>query len=124
MPSCFAKTSSTSRGQVDINIGKGCRQIEGRSFSSFVLGCACLCLNLSRTYTFHCRRKRQAVFEMVGLSCQCSVLVGSEFDSYSAGPEFDSRRPKKALLCRDGIMTDWSLAQGKNYIRIHGVGNL
>ena len=25
-----------------------------------------LCLNLGRTYTFHCRRKRQADFEMVG----------------------------------------------------------
>src|SRR5262249_21001683 len=27
-----------------------------------------LCLNLGRTYTFHCRRKSQAGFEIVGLS--------------------------------------------------------
>src|SRR5262249_9554943 len=36
-----------------------------------------LCLNLGRTYTFHCRRKSQAGLEMVVLSCQCLVLVRS-----------------------------------------------
>src|SRR5262249_2556975 len=40
-----------------------------------------LCLNLRRTYTLYCRRKSQAGFEMVGLSCQCSVLVRSELAS-------------------------------------------
>src|SRR5262245_60503182 len=36
-----------------------------------------MCLNLGRTYTFHCRTKRQASLEMVGPPGQCSVLVRS-----------------------------------------------
>src|SRR5215475_8421452 len=37
-----------------------------------------LCLNLGRTYTFHCRRKSKRPSKMVGFSCQCSVLVGAD----------------------------------------------
>src|SRR5262249_44690650 len=51
-----------------------------------------LCLNLGRTYTFHCRRKSKRTSKMVGLSCQCLVLVRADFDSQSAGLEFKSRR--------------------------------
>src|SRR5512132_2578589 len=40
-----------------------------------------LCLNMGRTYTFHYRRKSQARLEMVGLSCQRTVLVRSSLDS-------------------------------------------
>src|SRR5262245_56208835 len=43
--------------------------------SCLMHGCACLCLNVGRTYTFHCRRKSKRPSKMVGLSCQCLVLV-------------------------------------------------
>ena len=59
-----------------------------------------LCLNLGRTYTFHCRRKRQAAFEMVGLCCQCSVLVYYDHDSQSAGPKFEFPANMDDLLRR------------------------
>src|SRR4030095_203473 len=36
-----------------------------------------LCLNLGRTYTFHCRRKSERAFKIVGLCRQCPVLVRS-----------------------------------------------
>jgi hypothetical protein len=39
---------------------------------------------MGRTYTFHCRRKSKRL-EIVGCSCQWSVLVRSGLDSYSAG---------------------------------------
>src|SRR5262245_15239099 len=46
-----------------------------------------MCLNLGRTYTFHCRRKSQASLEIVGLSCQCLVLFGADLDSLISGSE-------------------------------------
>src|SRR5215471_15040401 len=45
-----------------------------------------LCLNVSRAYTFHFRRKSKSASKWFGLSCQCSVLVCAGRDSQSAGP--------------------------------------
>jgi hypothetical protein len=45
-------------------------------------------------------KKKQAGFEMVGLSCQCSVLLHSDFDSQSAGPEFESPADMDDLVRR------------------------
>src|ERR671923_641680 len=61
-----------------------------------------LCLNLGRTYTFHCRRKGKRVSKWLGFLCQSSVLVRSGFDSQSAGPEFESHtlRGEQAAIRR------------------------
>jgi hypothetical protein len=42
-----------------------------------------LCLNLGRTYTFHCRRKSNRPAKMLGFSCQCSVPVRADLDLIS-----------------------------------------
>jgi hypothetical protein len=64
---------------MDINIGKGRLQGEGRSrleFSPVLV----LCLNLAE-YTPSISEKKQASLETVGLSRQCSVLLRSGLDS-------------------------------------------
>src|SRR5262245_54541315 len=55
-----------------------------------------LCLNLGRTYTFHCRRKSQAALEVVGFSCQCLVLVDLTLNQRVQSSSL--RRPTKTYL--------------------------
>jgi hypothetical protein len=51
---------------VDINIGKGRLQGEGRSCARFVL-------NLGRTYTFDCRRESKAVRKQTQAAQQATL---------------------------------------------------
>jgi hypothetical protein len=65
----------------DINIRKGRLQDEDRSFKTLVLGCDCFVPEPGQNIHRPLSKKKQAGFEMAGLSCQCLVLVHSDFDS-------------------------------------------
>jgi hypothetical protein len=60
-----------------INIGKGRRQDQGRSFKPLSARAVPKWAEQAPPIV----EKKQAGFEIVGLSCQCSVLVRSGLDS-------------------------------------------
>jgi hypothetical protein len=78
----------------DINTRKGRRQIEGRSRLTFS-GVLLLCLNLGRTYNFHCRRKSKRASKWLGF-----LVNGDAIDA-------DRRRPEDsaAHVVHDAMIT-------------------
>src|SRR5262249_30140767 len=124
MPSCFAKTSSTSRGQWILISAKAAGKLRADLFVLRPRLCLFVPEPEKNIHLPLSKKKASGLRKWLGFLVNVPFWSALNLTLIQRVRSSTLGDRKKPSCGRDGIMTDWSLAQGKNYIRIHGVSNL